>query len=175
MRDVVYDASYYNAELLNRHFYLTTLGLDNKNYELGNSIIYSKTSILRDYKIYRQRHIAQQLSLNQTGQTPGKPKAEMHQPKPNTIVRAFRARTNSPDSNSPELSCLIKALRLMPRIKHFDVSSRKYHCRYLRREAHLLRPANTSLTLEFLQQESSFSLKCDNNESTAIAIMHPRP
>lgn len=175
VREVVYDASYYDAELLNRQFYLTTLGLDNENHESGNTITYSKTSVLRGYRIYQQRFIAQQVSLNQTGQTPERPEAGMHQPEPNNIVRAFRAGTSSPDSNSPELAYLIKALRLMPRVKHFGVSSRRYHYRCMRREAYLLRHGNTSITPEFLQQQSSFSLERGGDESAAAAIMHPRP
>jgi len=173
VREVVYDASYYEAKLLQSDVYFDTLGLDNKSDGCGRIITYSKSSVLRGYNIRQQRFAAQQSLLCQTGQTQQRDEAGPNQSKPGTIDRASRAGIKSQHSSLPELACLNKALRLMPGVKNFRVSSRRYHYRCVKREAYLLR--RTRLSPWSLQRQSSFSLEHGGDDSAAAVVMHPRP
>jgi len=170
---VAYDASYYDAKLLDRGVYSTTLGLESKSDGSGNTITYSESSVLRGHSIYQQRFAAQQFSLCQSGQTPGRNEAGMNQPKPDTIGGASRTGINSPYSTLPELACLNKALRLMPGVKNFSVSSRRYHHRCVNREAYLL--WHIAHTPWPLQRQSRFSLVHGGEESAEAVIIHARP
>jgi len=173
VREEVYDASYYEADLLQWHVYSATLGLGKKSGRRRDIINHSKSSILRGYNIYQQRFAAQRSLLCQTGETQQRDEARLDQPELDTIVRASGVGIGSPYSYLPELAWLNKALRLMPGIKGFNVSCRRYHYRLVKREAYQSR--HTALKTWPVQRRSTFSLEHDGDESTMAVVMDPRP
>ena len=150
VREIIYDATYYERDLTHVKTYLRRLKIYDTGHE-EHDPKYSRESALRGHGKYQERFLWQQKALDRGIQG-------------GSHGEAYR-RLSKGLLGEGDLASLVRALGRMPRVQTLGISCRRNHSKRLRRRA----------IHKWYCQPLEYSLEDTHNENLIAAVLHPRP
>ena len=170
VREIIYDATYYEQALTNPKRYVSLLDFGcTAGWGREGKPCYDMNSVLRGHTIYKERFDLQQKGLEHYFNVG--PEDRFHRLLDTLTLRETSASHISWPEN--DLTSLVRAIGRMPAIQMLSISCRRYQLKCARNQAFSMRCEGYHLTIRERLLEYSIEEKHDAN-ATAV-VLHPRP
>ena len=173
VREIIYDATYYEGSLTDAKRYMSLLDFGIKaSRGREPKPCYDMDSVLRGHRIYKENFVSQQKGLWQYVNV--RSVDRFHGPL-NKLTLQETSASHRCSSSWPEnhLTSLVSALGRMPAVQTLSISCRRYQLKCARHQAFSMRFQGYRLPVR--QQVLEYSIKKEHDENAAAVVLHPRP